>query len=129
MRMAQATIPGEAGPGDLVLFHFGPGGGGGVDANIERWIGQMEVAAGTEPKRESFTNDNGLKVTWVEVEGTLLPSAMGMGPSTAQPDSRMLAAVVEGAGGPWFFKATGPSSTLDAQRDAFLGMLRGARVE
>src|SRR5829696_1579378 len=27
MRMAQATIPGAGGPGDLVVFFFGPGGG------------------------------------------------------------------------------------------------------
>src|SRR6476661_7628861 len=40
MRLAQATIPGPGGPADLAVFFFGPGGGGPVDANIERWVGQ-----------------------------------------------------------------------------------------
>jgi hypothetical protein len=126
MRMAQATIPGPGGAADLVLFHFGPGGGGGVQANIDRWIGQMEIEG--EPERGSFTAGD-LAVTWVDVAGTLLPSGMGMGPTEPQPGSRLLGAVVEGAGGPWFFKATGPSETLSAAREDFLGMLRAARVE
>ncbi|HMB54327.1 MAG TPA: hypothetical protein VKU40_13495, partial [Thermoanaerobaculia bacterium] len=125
MRMAEASIPGDAGPADVTVFFFGPGGGGGVDANIQRWIGQMEVDAGTEPRRESFSSGD-YQVTWVDVEGTLQPSMMGTGPDTPQPGSRLLGAVVEGAGGPWFFKATGPSATLDAAREDFLAMLRTA---
>lgn len=126
MRMAQAAIPGPGGAAELVLFHFGPGGGGGVQANIDRWIGQMEVEG--EPERGSFTAGD-LAVTWVDVAGTLLPSGMGMGPTEPQPGSRLLGAVVEGAGGPWFFKATGPAETLSAAREDFLGMLRAARIE
>lgn len=124
MRLAQAAIPGEAGAGELAVFHFGPGGGGGVEANIQRWIGQMEVAPGTEPKRESFTVEP-YQVTLVEVEGVLQPSMMGSGPTTPQPDSRLIGAVVEGPGGPWFFKATGPSQTLSDERQGFRDMLMG----
>ena len=123
MRSAQATIPGPGGPGDLAVFYFGPGQGGAVEANLERWVGQVE---GGSPKRESFES-NGLNVTWIDVSGTLLPSGMGTGPSSPQPNSRLLAAVVEGPGGPWFFKATGPESTLGPQRDAFVQMLRSVR--
>src|SRR5215218_7412143 len=49
MRLAQATIPGASGPGQLAVFFFGPGGGGGVEANIQRWIDQMEPAPGASP--------------------------------------------------------------------------------
>ena len=42
MRLAQATIPGPQGNGQLAVFYFGPGGGGDVDSNIQRWVGQME---------------------------------------------------------------------------------------
>jgi hypothetical protein len=125
MRVAQAVIPGPGGPGDLAVFHFGVGGGGGVEANIERWIGQMETA--DNPAPETF-DANGYRVTMIDVRGTLKPSSMGMGPATAQPDSRLLGAVVEGPGGPWFFKATGPEATLGPQRDAFLAMLKGVRA-
>lgn len=127
MRMAQASIPGEGGPAELAVFFFGPGGGGGTEANIQRWIGQMDVAPGSEPSRDSFELDNGYQVTWVEVAGTLKPSMMGTGPSEPQPDSLLLGAVVEGPGGPWFFKATGPQSTLAAEREDFREMLRSIR--
>lgn len=124
MRMAQASIPGDAGDGQLTVFYFGPGGGGGVDANIDRWVGQVALDAGTLPRRIRMDLQGGLVAHWVEVEGTLQPSMMGTGPTEAQPGSRLQGAVVEGPQGPWFFKATGPSATLDAQRDAFFSMLR-----
>lgn len=127
MRLAQAEIPGAAGPGQLTVFYFGPGGGGPVEANLQRWIDQIAPEGRSEPRRDSFALANGLQVTWVEVAGTLMPSTMGMGPTTEQPNSRVMAAVVEGPGGPWFFKATGPDATLTAQRDAFLGLLRSVR--
>lgn len=122
MRLAQAQIPGPGGPGELTIFFFGVGGGGGVEANLERWIGQMSAAS--EPLRETFET-HGLTVTWVDVKGTLNPSVMGTGPTSPQPDSRLFGAVVEGPGGPWFFKATGPDATLSEQRDAFVEMLQG----
>jgi hypothetical protein len=126
MRLAQASIPGAAGNGDLVIFYFGPGGGGSVEDNVQRWIDQMDPAPGSNPRPETF-EANGYRVTWIDVSGTLKPSTMGMGPSTEQPSSRLLAAVVEGPGGPWFFKATGPEATLAAERDDFLKMLRSVR--
>lgn len=126
MRMAQATIPGAGGPGDFVVFFFGPGGGGGVEANIQRWIEQMTPAPGSNPQPETF-EANGFRVTWIDVAGTLLPSNMGTGPATEQPDSRLYGAVVEGPGGPWFFKVTGPEATLAAERENFLQMLRSVR--
>ena len=127
MRMAQASIPGDAGDGQLTVFYFGPGGGGGVDANIDRWVGQMVLDPGTLPRRIRMDLDGGLVAHWVEVEGTLKPSMMGTGPTEAQAGSRLQGAVVEGPQGPWFFKATGPSATLDGQRDAFFSMLRSLK--
>ncbi|HWM91771.1 MAG TPA: hypothetical protein VN493_13480 [Thermoanaerobaculia bacterium] len=125
MRMAQAVIPGNP-PGDLVVFYFGPGGGGGVEANIQRWIDQMEVEPGSSLQPETFET-NGFRVTWIDVSGTLKPSNMGTGPATEQPGSRLMGAVVEGPGGPWFFKATGPEATLAAERENFVKMLRSVR--
>lgn len=128
MRLAQATIPGPGGDAQLTVFHFGVGGGGGVESNLDRWVGQMDLAPGSAPFRETFENA-GLKVTWIDVLGTLKPSTMGTGPSTPQPDSELLGAVVEGPGGPWFFKATGPAATLTAARADFVDMLKGLRVD
>lgn len=126
MRMAQASIPGEAGEAQLTAFYFGPGGGGGVESNLQRWAGQVEPDPGVDARQETF-DVNGFRVTWMEVQGTLKPSTMGTGPTTPQPNSRLFGAVVEGPQGPWFFKATGPAATLEAQRDAFLGLLRSVQ--
>ena len=126
MRAAQVTISGSAGPAELAVFHFGAGQGGGVDANLGRWQSQMEVGSGAEPKREFFET-NGLAVTWIEIAGTLKAGQMGMGPSSAQPNSLLYGAVIEGPGGPWFFKATGPEGTLGPRRDEFLALLKSAR--
>lgn len=125
MRLAQASIPGSTGDGQLTVFYFGPGGGGGLEANIQRWVGQMERDPSTAPLRDSFEIE-GFKVTWIDVAGTLKPSTMGTGPETPQPGSRLLGGIVEGNQGPWYFKATGPAETLLAERDAFLSMLRSA---
>jgi hypothetical protein len=128
MRVAQASIPGEAGAAQLAVFHFGEGKGGGAEENIRRWISQIEFAPGSHTGREQF-DASGFLITWVNFEGTLKPAPMSGGPSEAQPDSRLLGAVVEGPGGPWFFKATGPSATLASQQDAFLAMLESVRAK
>lgn len=126
MRVAQATIPGPGGPGDLVVFYFGPGSGGGVQANLERWHGQMETS---DPLKPQAFEANGYQVTWMDAQGTLLPSQMGTGPAEPQPNSRLLGAVVEGPGGPWFFKVTGPEATITPQREAFVAMLKSVRAQ
>jgi len=127
MRAAQVVVPGSGGDAELAVFFFGAGQGGNVEANLQRWMNQVIPEPGSSAQRETFEN-NGLRVTWVDVHGTLKPGQMGMGPSAAQPNSRLLAAVIEADGGPWFLKATGPDATLASQRDAFLALLHGAEV-
>jgi hypothetical protein len=53
---------------------------------------------------------------------------MGAGPATPEPDSVLIAAVVEGAGGPWFIKVTGPAATLDPQMEAWEAVLESLRL-
>lgn len=125
MRLAQGQVAGAAGPGEFAIFYFGPGQGGDTESNLARWVSQVEPTS--EPVRDSFES-NGLKITWIEVAGTLQATGMGMGPTSAQPGGRLFAAVVEGPGGPWFFKVIGPDATLTAERDKFLVMLRGMRL-
>jgi hypothetical protein len=108
----------------MAVFHFGAGAGGGVQANLDRWVGQVEGDA--EPERGSFESGP-YRISWVTVPGTYDPGTMGMGPSEPQPGWRLLAAVVEGAGGPWFFKLTGPDATVAAAREDFFALLRSVR--
>jgi len=125
MRLAQLVAPGSLGPGQMAVFYFGAGGGGGVEDNLQRWVGQMDVAAGTTPERGTFPVGP-FNVSWIAVDGTLKGGTMG-GPSQDTPGSTLLGAVVEGEQGPYFFKLTGPSKTIAEQREAFLQMLRSAR--
>ena len=49
MRVADFSLPradGDAEDAELVLYYFG-GGGGNLDANIARWVGQMQQPDGT----------------------------------------------------------------------------------
>ncbi len=125
MRLAEAAIPGPGGPALLTVFFFGAGGGGGVDANLARWVGQVETDG--EPERTEFTVGD-FTITTVAVDGTLLPSGMGAGPTEPVPGSSLVGAVIQGPGGPWFLKVTGPQATVSAAREAFDRMLRSVRV-
>jgi hypothetical protein len=124
MRVIQASVPGG---GQFTVFHFGAGGGGGVEANIARWIGQMELDPGSQPLRQEFERD-GLRVHWVSASGTLKASRIGSFPQSDQPGYQLFGAVVEGSGGPWFLRLIGPQAALAEQREAFLGMLSELRA-
>jgi len=126
MRLVQASIRGSGGGGQFTVFHFGEGGGGGVEPNLQRWIGQMERASSEEPERQ-IVEVGAYRATWVDVDGTLEASTIGSFPPTDMPGYTLFGAVVEGPGGPWFLRAVGPQETMDAHRDAFVAMLRSAR--
>jgi hypothetical protein len=126
MRVAEASIPGPDGAALLTVFFFGAGGGGGTEANLERWAGQIVADAGTGPVRDSFDVGD-YSVSTIAIEGTLQPSRMGGGPNEPAPGSKLVGAVVEGPGGPWFFKITGPAGTVSAAEPAFDVMMRSVR--
>jgi hypothetical protein len=121
MRAAQFRIPktgSDTDDGELVLFHFGGGQGGGTQDNIDRWLSQMTQADGSPSKDKATTlirTINGLKVTTVDVSGAY----SGMSDKTPRAGWRMLAAVIEGKGGPWFWKAVGPAATIEAAKTGF----------
>src|SRR6266545_4943782 len=52
MRAATYAVPAAAGDkdnGECVVYFFGAGQGGGVDANLERWKGQFKGPGGKPP--------------------------------------------------------------------------------
>jgi len=44
----------------------------------------------------------------------------------AMENSRLLAAVVEAADGPWYFKLVGPADTVGPWKEDFVAMVKGA---
>jgi hypothetical protein len=130
MRRAQYRIPGPGGPGELAVFYFGPGQGGDAKANAARWASQFHRADGgpvgdAAKIREVKVGD--IPVTLVEVAGTYV-GGMGSGPSGSEkPNYMLLGAIAQGPDANWFFRATGPRATLEAQRTAFDDLIRSIK--
>ncbi len=108
---SSSRAAGDTEDAELIVYFFGPGRGR-VDANIDRWVGQMEQPdGGAEGKaRRDAQTVNGLKVTMVDVSGTYIAE---MRPGAAEhfnkPGFRLRAAVVETPRGPYYIKMTGPA--------------------
>ena len=115
-----------------VVFYFG-GSGGSVEANLQRWIGQMEQPDGRSSFEMTSTRGfdaNGLRVTVLDVPGTYV-AAVSPGSTTRlnKPNFRLLAAIVETPAGPYFFKLIGPDRTVARWDNQFSAFLRSVRVE
>jgi len=132
MRVAEFVLPArDAGKAnaELVIYFFG-GSGGSVDANIQRWLGQMQQPDGRATAdiavRDSRTI-NGLKVSLLDVSGTYVAEVRpGATEKHNSPGYRMRTAVVETARGPYYLKLVGPSETVavwNSSVDQFLSSL------
>ena len=129
MRMLEAEIPGSGGPAEISAFYFGPGGGGGLAANIERWKSQVVLQPGAPEPTTQSRESGGVRRTWVELEGTVKASTIGSFPTTDLHDGALFGAIIEAPGGPWYLRAVGPGATMREQRQAFLAMLDSARPQ
>jgi hypothetical protein len=126
METTRVTVPGSEGSdaATIVVFYFGPDDGGTIDANVQRWAGQFKSADGkaVEPKVETLESD-GMPITLVELEGQY----MGMGAPSATPDQKMLSAIVEAPGGKIFIRLVGQDKTVNANRDAYVHLLKNLK--
>ena len=130
MRVAQYRVPGSAGDAEMVVHYFGAGQGGDAAANAERWARQFQPPGGGDPVEAMSTEDlvvAGMRVLVVETAGAYSPMSMTAEETAPRPDQRLCGAIVEGPDANWFFKLTGPSATVLAQREAFKEMLRSLR--
>ncbi|MCH2063738.1 MAG: hypothetical protein MK194_08435 [Roseibacillus sp.] len=126
MRKAQLKVGVDAAEGEIVFFHFGPRGGGGLQANIDRWFGQF-----TEPKAEIKAKTEKVKageipVTFVSAEGTF-KAGPPRGPVVEKPGYALLGAIIESKEGAIFAKFTGPKATVSAHAATFKKMITGAK--
>jgi hypothetical protein len=127
MRAATYLIPAAAGDSEggecAVFLNIG----GGVKANIDRWINQFDAAdaPNAKQKKETF---NGFDVTTVDLSGTFKGGGPMMGQSTGPKSGyRLLGAVVETPEGEVFFKLTGPAKTIAAAQNEFQSMLKSLK--
>jgi hypothetical protein len=128
--MRAATYPvapaaGDHEGGECVVYYFGRGQGGPVQANIQRWESQFTNASGQPaPAKIVKRTVHGLPVTTIDVTGTY--SGMG-GPlatqTTVKKDYRLLGAIIEGPEGNIFIKFAAPARTMAANQSNFERLL------
>jgi hypothetical protein len=131
MRAAQFKLPKAAGDSEdasLVVYYFGATQGGSAQANIDRWISQMQQTDGSSSKDKSKSETltvNGLKVTTVDVSGTYT-AEMAPGSGTFHNDAnyRLRAAVIETPKGNYFLKLVGPAKTVGRWEQSFAEYLK-----
>jgi hypothetical protein len=131
MRKATYVVPhapSEKEDGELGVFYFGPGQGGGVDANIDRWVKQVPDAKLDQVKRADRTA-NGLVAHTVEIaSASYIANAMARGNEKLKSNYALLGAIVEAPSGSYFFKLTGPENTVAAAKATFYKLLDSVRV-
>ena len=126
MRLAQYKLPkaeGDSEDASLVLYFFGANQGGSVQANLERWISQIEQPDGgsSQTKAKSGTlTIHGLKISTIDLAGTYVAeTAPGSGVRHNNPAYRLRAAVIETPKGAHYVKLVGPAKTIARWEKAF----------
>ena len=132
MRTAQYRLPSATGEGNLAVFRFGPGRGGGVEDNMERWLGQFQQPDGRDSRDVArfWTEEvDGISAHLVDVSGTFSVGAMSGGSGEPQANYAMLGAILEAPNGLFVFKLTGPEDSIGEWRDSFLSYILSIRIE
>ncbi|MFZ4484618.1 MAG: hypothetical protein ACOYOL_11635 [Chthoniobacterales bacterium] len=130
MRKAELQVPGpegtgQAGQATITVFHFGPGQGGTVAQNVDRWFGQFggdREATGAATASETIGT---VPVTFARARGTFA-SGMPGGPTTPLEGQALLGAILESPNGDVYLKMTGPVPTVEKAEPAFVQMIRAA---
>ena len=108
------------------------GAGGTIEANIDRWIGQVQQPDGSATKDKAAITKKeiaGMTIHLVDVTGTYLDQRGPQAPKVELKDYRLLAAILEtDADGSYFVKLYGPVKTIAKHRDAFVKMVEEAKL-
>ena len=105
-----------------VFFHFGPGQGGGTDANVKRWFSQFPDSK----TGQSESMVGGVRVVYVDAEGTFLSGMPGTEPVPLAGYALRGAILEDASGGDVFVKMTGPAAAVAAARPSFDEMVSAA---
>ena len=131
MRLAQYKLPKAEGDGEdasLVLYFFGSNQGGSVQANLERWISQIEQPDGSSSQAKAKTETltiNQLKVSTIDLTGTYVAeTAPGSSVRHNNPNYRLRAAVIETPKGAHYVKLVGPAKTVGRWEKSFNSYLQ-----
>lgn len=131
MRLAEyvvAPLPGNTDEAEVIVYFFGKGQGGNVQANLARWKAQFSTPDGS-PVPEMITQDStsGFPITFAEYHGTY---ARGIGAgdvANAKTGQALLAGIAETPSGTLFIQLFGPAARVAAERQAFMGFVKGLK--
>ena len=121
MRLATFEVPaaeGDKEKSEFVVSSFA-GGGGGVDANISRWVGQFAPEGRDAVVVQGKAGENEYFIA--NISGTYMKSAGPAfgGKSTPTPGQRVINVFLNLEGkAVYFLKLTGPDAAVAAQLDA-----------
>jgi hypothetical protein len=125
-----SPVAGDRGLTECVVNYFGPGQGGGVEANIERWKGQMQSPDGKPaPAAVEKRTVRGVPIVVIDTSGAYTGMGGPMASAPPVPGYRLLGAIVEGPGGSLFFKLTGPAKTIAEQQKSFDQLLASIQLD
>ena len=130
MRKAELRVPGPEGTGAageavVTVFHFGPGQGGTVQQNVDRWFGQFDGdidAKGAATAKETIGT---VPVTFARARGTFQSGMPGQA-TTPLEGQALLGTILENPNGDVYLKMTGPAPTVEKAEPAFVQMIRAA---
>ncbi len=121
---AVPAVEGDTGDGRVTIM----GAGGGVQANIDRWLGQFSQPDGGSTKERAKVEKlsvDGQDVHLVDISGTFKDQRGPVAPAVERPKYRMLAAIIPTNGrGDYFIKFYGPERTVAENEKAFLAMIK-----
>lgn len=127
-RVYQFTIPKADGDKEdalLIVFFFGTGQGGGIEANIQRWKNMVKPAEGAKESDAYKTTEfkiGDVKATMFEANGTYMLKKRPFDPNEKaepRPDYRMVAVILETKNGPYYIRMYGPKKTMEANKKGF----------
>ena len=119
---AKYLIPSEEGEMVLTLTSMG----GGIDANLQRWVGQFQQAPDERPRRETLRID-GAKSEWLDVRGTFR-SRVGTSPGPHE-NWRLLGVAIPMKPRPFLLKLIGPRAAVSGFEAEFKTFARSAQLD
>jgi hypothetical protein len=125
MRAAQFKVSSTDGKSsaEVAFFQFGPGGAGGVKANVDRWLNQFVEPRDQIKSKVEEVMIGKTKVTYVQAEGTF-SSGMPGGPMTPMADYGLMGAILGNEGDNLIFiKMTGPKGLVQSATADFKKMV------
>jgi hypothetical protein len=130
MRLAQYTIPARDGSvaAEVVVYFFGKGQGGNVEANLTRWRAQFSTPDGSAVYDKVARDSSGaFPITIAEYRGTYARGIGAGDAANAKPGQSLFAVIAETPRGTLFFQLFGSTAGVTPQRDALMAFVRSLK--